>query len=506
MGVGVLTIPNLILKAQCVDEDYWICGASLFLNGEIPWKSVSTFTGGPLTYIGVSLMYFLVGELNYASIRLFNLFFCIYPAIIFVYLTFKFSFKKELAFILIVPMIMLFAYVKSSALIAYASEFPPMMLSAISMWIFIKIQKKKKILQLVLLGFILGLFPYTKLQSVPIGLTIALCSFIEIIISKTHLLKNKLTSSFFLILGGILPSLICYIYLFYNNALLDFWADNILFNLSYTKEEITSKVKFFDIYLMALQMPELWVMIYCFCVLCFLSLFILHLNKKKIVSSELKILIYLFIIFLSSLISVALHGRFFGHYQTLAIVPFIIFAGHLIGITIPVAISNHTKNQILIFLLLAFIPLSLLWFRGNQGIDFVNKKGNYSLSPIAKEILLYGKPNETLTSWGWGIEYNVETGLIPGIKPMTCWYEIRDTNKIANPYLDSYISNITAYRPIIFIDAVGPHSFMYNNRMRQGHENFYLLDNFIEENYKLVSEIDSVRIYVLNNRYNQIKM
>jgi hypothetical protein len=49
---------------------------------------------------------------------------------------------------------------------------------------------------------------------------------------------------------------------------------------------------------------------------------------------------------------------------------------------------------------------------------------------------------------------------------------------------------------VVFVDAVGPKSFYFNNSA-QRHENFPTVRAVIEERYTFVSEIEGVRVYVL---------
>ena len=504
IGIILLTIPNLVLKAQNLDENGWIAEAAAFLNGAIPWKDVSGGSGGPLTYIGISIMYYIIGELNFSSIRLFNFFFCIVPCIIFFYFTLKYTFKKEIAFLLIIPFVLLFAYIKSSALIAFGSECLPMAFLSISLWLLLKIQERKKIL-IFILGFLLGLLPYAKKQAVPIGLVVAVCALIEILFYQKQNLKEKIHSCIMLFLGGIFPTLFCVFFLFYNDIFSEFWLDDIIYSIKYINAQpIGVSTQFSWIYSMAKNSPDLWAIILSYIILNIFCFIVFLKEKIKIAAIDKRRILFLFFIFISSLFSVALPNYWMPNYQVIAIVPVVDFLCQLPGIVLPIIFLKYSNKKIMYCSFFVIIPLIVICFRGNQGIDFVVKRENYKLSKVSQEVLKYVRTNETMTVWGWGMQYHVETGLLPGIKQICTWFEIRDTNKINNQYLDKYISDISKKKPIVFLDVIGPDAFMYSDRKTQGHENFPELNSFILSNYVFVSEIESVRIYILNSRFEKI--
>jgi hypothetical protein len=62
-----------------------------------------------------------------------------------------------------------------------------------------------------------------------------------------------------------------------------------------------------------------------------------------------------------------------------------------------------------------------------------------------------------------------------------------------------YLTDLRANSPPVFIDAVAPNAFGYDNRATEGIESFPALAAFIDENYLLKEEILGVRIYVLKN-------
>jgi len=123
--------------------------------------------------------------------------------------------------------------------------------------------------------------------------------------------------------------------------------------------------------------------------------------------------------------------------------------------------------------------------------NFMNKK-----SEVAKTISEYAQANERMAVWGWMNRYYVETGLIQGTRESHSLRQI-SKSKQQDYYLKRYVSDLLQNRPVVFVDAVGPKSFYFNERSTQGHEKFPIVRAVIEERYTLVAGIDGVRIYVL---------
>ena len=116
-------------------------------------------------------------------------------------------------------------------------------------------------------------------------------------------------------------------------------------------------------------------------------------------------------------------------------------------------------------------------------------------SEVAKKIREYAQPNERMTIWGWMNHYYVETGLIQGTRQADSDAQISGS-KQQDYYLKKYVSDLIRNKPVIFVDAVGPKSFHFNNAA-QRHDNFPIVKAVIDAAYDFVAEIEGVRIYVL---------
>ncbi|MES1194295.1 MAG: hypothetical protein ABUL65_00285, partial [Opitutus sp.] len=88
----------------------------------------------------------------------------------------------------------------------------------------------------------------------------------------------------------------------------------------------------------------------------------------------------------------------------------------------------------------------------------------------------------------------VESGLRHAPRdPATLW-EIM-SNWQRDYYRAAYVSDLERTRPEVFVDAVGPGAFAFDNRLAQGHEIFPALKEFVRDNYSLVTDLGNARVY-----------
>ncbi len=117
---------------------------------------------------------------------------------------------------------------------------------------------------------------------------------------------------------------------------------------------------------------------------------------------------------------------------------------------------------------------------------------------LTARVRMLTRPGETLGLWGWRSALYVETGLAQA----TCQAHT-ESLLIAGPsqsyYLRRYLEKFIANSPPVFVDAVGPGNFRFQDRAL-GHEVFPFLRQWIKDHYILVGEFDGCRLYVRRDR------
>jgi hypothetical protein len=107
--------------------------------------------------------------------------------------------------------------------------------------------------------------------------------------------------------------------------------------------------------------------------------------------------------------------------------------------------------------------------------------------------------NEPIALWGWMTKLYVETDASFAGRAMCAFWEIPDS-PLRDHFRERFLDDIKATNPPVFVDVVGPTSFHFTDRSLQGHENFPALRELITRSYTMIVDIDSVRIFVRNDR------
>lgn len=556
-----LRIPTFLLPQQNPDESQWIANASTLIIDPRYWVSVNAGTSGPLNVFPVTLIYLLGGSLNYVTIRLFGLVACIIPSIIFLYKSLQNFTNKNIARIAILPIIFCFAFTNFRDIIAFNSEHIPIFLISISLFLLSRMVLSAKYLlsHSFLLGFILGLIPYAKLQAVPIALAIAFFMIYQLLITP----KKNLKILIYFTAASIIPSLFVLSYVLYFNILKEFWLMYISFNFNYAlgnEIQRSSKNILTKIYLLPQMFFEVKsiiiffipVILVNFAILCYM---IRNKLWKKISEADRKTLILALLLIISSYYSVVQPGNHFYHYLFFFIYPFIFFSGILLfmymkyngtvefdmkivlvliiislsfyAFTVPgyiffrkvilvysflfpigfflylytVSKENNLKKKVLRSPLYYLIIINILPVL--VSLVFVNSFMNslkysnflFKRSIVSDTILMYANPNERMIVWGWMNQFHVETGLIQGYRGI-CTLGITGSNNYENYFSELLMNDFKINRPKIFVDAISKNSFYFNDTASQRHENFPQLKTYIDKNYCLKSNIEGIRIYV----------
>ena len=119
-------------------------------------------------------------------------------------------------------------------------------------------------------------------------------------------------------------------------------------------------------------------------------------------------------------------------------------------------------------------------------------------SPQVHAIRRHAPPGTRLSIWGWMPHYYVQTQTVMATRDAHT-----KPQQTPGPYQEyfkqRYLFDLRSNPPAVFVDAVAPKAFGYNDRARDGIESFPALAAFIEENYLLKEEVEGVRVYVRAN-------
>lgn len=122
-------------------------------------------------------------------------------------------------------------------------------------------------------------------------------------------------------------------------------------------------------------------------------------------------------------------------------------------------------------------------------------------SPVSKTIAMYARPGEKLVVWGWRCDYYVQTQMPQGVAEN---HSIRSAfaHPLLATYQQRYVRDFVRSFPPVFVDAVGRQNLWMTDRKTQGHELIRPLAQFVTAHYTYVGLVSDARIYV---RYDRVK-
>lgn len=161
----------------------------------------------------------LGGNINYFTLRLFLLLFCCVPTVIFSFQAFKKYATPSLAVALTAPLVIGFALLNDTDLVSFDSTYIPMVVLALAYYLLFSIgYLKNKVQGAVALGFVLGLFPFIKLQAVPVAVGLG----VWLLYSAFFLWKLSLRSIVLILISSLAPCILVGIYIAVQDIHTDF--------------------------------------------------------------------------------------------------------------------------------------------------------------------------------------------------------------------------------------------------------------------------------------------
>jgi hypothetical protein len=185
------------------------------------------------------------------------------------------------------------------------------------------------------------------------------------------------------------------------------------------------------------------------------------------------------------------------HYLVLALGPFIFTCGILVFMVykyqkIKVAYINALYLGA-IFLMMGSILLTDIPYHPFKKLP--ETMGEIKRDRRVAEALLKNMNKEdTLAIWGWGCRIHVQTQIALGARDSSSPYLILP-HWYRDFYIQRFVGDLERNKPKIFMDVAVPGNFMFNNPETQGHQNFEPVAEYIQQHYRYVASVDSMKIY-----------
>jgi hypothetical protein len=490
-----------------IDESQMLSQALSLEKYWVYWKYVDGTTQGPLTIYFLSIPAWLGLTLDYANARLLG-FAVLAATLIFTYLTFNNLYKRKIALIIFAPIG--FLYILSLGYFsALCNEYLVLLLLACCFWLFSILYKQPSLSTNVLfiLGVVAGMVPFAKLQGVPTALMMALFAGILVLLRS----KQKVKDLAVLGMGGIAFPALVFALVYQFGAFEYFWKFYIIGNIEYSGGgTMLSKLLAFPDFLRHSGQLIFLLVSYFILAVYAIILLIRSQNLGKIFSL---LFIFSLVHILVAFYCIIKPGYFFQHYLQFLIIPI----GLLVGVLIEAALgqrrwtSKSAWSHALVWLAVCMVPHTLYKVatitgkasRDNAYIAVEDLGKPVEITPVAKEIKKYLRPNDDITVWGWKPAYHVETGAAQGTADVMI-YRLMTPSPKQQDYIDKYLIDLERSKPAVFVDEVTDHTFWFGDPAKFGHENFPGIKSFVSTNYRQVAVINGERIFVRNDRLAEL--
>ncbi|SDU25279.1 4-amino-4-deoxy-L-arabinose transferase [Verrucomicrobium sp. GAS474] len=117
-------------------------------------------------------------------------------------------------------------------------------------------------------------------------------------------------------------------------------------------------------------------------------------------------------------------------------------------------------------------------------------------SPMARAVQAEARPGDRIAIWGWSPELAVFAGLPLGTREPSTDMAIGGGPRQAF-YQARFLHDLARNRPRLFVEAVGPGSYLFHDRATEGIDRFPEVGRYVNEHYALRTEADGMRLFVL---------
>jgi hypothetical protein len=501
------------------DEAQFIAGAIKLLKDPVFWRAVDAGSSGPLNVYPLTLPAFFGFRIEYASSRILGLIMII-AAIVCLYYALSTLYNKSLSRLAIVPVVTTVALMKESGYVHYTSEHFSIAILSVALLIVCKYytgNSSNPNHLIFALGFILGLTPFAKMQSVPIAFSIA-CIFLHILWLKSRGRGQFIRSLAAFFLGGMLFSALVILYLTIFSIYDAFWTSYIQQNLliysthglggNLTQVSFLAKINIFINMLINVKDTQILFLLTAIALIVGIPFLIIKrfsLSPHQDNSNTFCFVYYSLFILAASSYSIIKPGNGFPHYLLFLIIPSGFLLGVFIGELAKVlqgAKLNRSNLKLslltgVVFITVAssFLQFTITIISDNFHLDNRRRFAKNYLSPIAKTILKYASPGESMAVWGLEPELYVDTGVVQATRDSVPLWQILP-GSLQEYFLKRYADDLINSNARLFVDAVAPRMTGIKDRKTHGHEVFPEIARVIKENYRLVDEVQGVRIYL----------
>ena len=534
--------PTLLDYQLNPDEGEFLSAAhKLFYNANF-FQSVDCGTSGPLNIYPLMFPAAIGISPDFASSRLLALLIA-FSVICLLYRSFSFVASDGIARLAILPIAQAFAGLEHPNLIHYSSEQVPLFLIAAAFCCSVYSLCRPALggVLLFVLGLLCGCAFFSKMQSVPIVVAIAAVTYI-----LTY--DGKVGSIFLLLLGAVFLPAINAILCLRAGVWNDFWFSYVESNQRYTDLDPdpfarfagflvkNDEIRFFvftffivtsalAIYRCCRNLPLLR-KILLLAIPCFITtysiyfssfpdltisdslagfaliaalsacVFLFPVRNWKTADPLLKAILVAVFASLAAIFAVYKPHRLFPHYLLLLLPPLAGLAGLLI---VRLARNRVTAKAFAVLAAAGFVNQAYPWASPLLNLEAHSAFRNVVPTirpPEGEFIRSLTTDSSRIFVWGWTPDPYLGSGRVSAARDLNLFYEFTTNPKINSYYQARLTSDLRANPPDLFVDAVGPESWIARTRSEFNFERAPELMWFVRMNYVPLPPAYGLRFYI----------
>jgi hypothetical protein len=491
-----------------IDEGQWAAGALKATCDFAPWRGFDGTTSGPLNSYVLALPALFGGQITFFSTRLIG-FGLIMSAIYGLYFIVKWTHGANIASLAIVPPVAFLGLTPHWDFLHYSSEEFPIFLTTLGLMagVYLATHNKKKRLRLLVCaagGLCVGSTGFAKLQALPLALATFAFMIAVVFYARPKSMRESWVEAITLLATfGAVPAAIG-ITLWQSGE----WEDAVISYIKSAAVYVSSGA------MVGFKFFFGTVSSYTTFAICSLLLMVggaialcgrWNFTKRSAITSACA-LSFLFV----CLLVIAGPRRPYPHYLLFSVLPLSYCVATVLRFTRDANLWRGRElflsSVIIAWFLLPALSLSIANPPAFLGVvqELIMRANPQPSAPLPlrhpsaqiQAIQRYAPPGTRIAIWGWMPNFFVQTQTIMATRDAQTTHQL-----IPGPYQEyfrqRFVADLRVQPPSLFVDAVAPFSFGFDDRITHGFEASPALAAFIRENYLLKEDVEGVRFFVL---------
>ena len=515
--------PFLMYPRYIVDPDeatFISCGIGLW-HDPIFWRSTSSGTSGPLNIYPLLIPKLLGFSFGYAPARVMGLV-LVAGTISCLYFAARKFMDRALARLTVLPILTFFAFTVNRGFIHYGSEDVPMFLLSASILTLAVLASspRRHGWMIFAAGMVVGAAPFAKLQATPMGAALGLL----VLWLCQSPLKNRFRDCAIYAAGAMVVPLFFLTTTIAAGGVEHMLNSYLMANAGYARQglSLAGAIAAFPEFLAMGTTLRVWLYFQLAAGALLVMVVWMSGGRKSLKSFSLKLPVFSAVLLIVALYSVIAPGRHYAHYLLFLTIPSVLwltagaacFGQWAGGLKKPRRIQAVT-TLLVVWVIAVVSTLALNEPADGRPLGRLEEFTTYPGNPTGNAIRNLGLSGRSMAVWGWMNELFIETNMWPATSDSVLAYswvgtghpEDKSRRETLPNYLEAapgyfrnlFIQDLERNRPPVFVDAVSPQSFTFQDRNLFGYETFPALAALVDSQYRLIIEVDGARIFLRND-------